>query len=531
MAQFIPLKTFHSLYKNPADLLSEEGLRLFYDALEKHGLELAIGDGYTEQDFAVNRQLFLNPSSIIFQGWIAQTEGLLTLLTTGKTSVQFVDSKKFLSHQLSEQYKRFISPFLAEKLIGFSDPTTPSPIAFSYVQLLDEDHRAVVENELFKSIQRLLDGLKAVKKEALNEQSLINAVKPVCAADIIACVNYLSRASYAKKLSYVDGLLDMLRAKSCTTRFANWVLKQLENVQLNREHEHKIVDLKKELKQGELRVRNEATRRTPIRWGAIVSAGVVLALIGLTIYIFYAKPFNKVEEEVFANDTSFKDFTKEERIRIDSLLQEISHDRTPEAIEIDPNMPTYGGGTNLVLRKAFANEKMESIYEDLIKDADLKEVYPKDSCDRRKNAKAFVQNGGVKELKTKSGAQEAMLKNESSYGIVVYVSEDRTSGSVYSLYLGPQETTTFKLDQYNALCIVAGNDYQPYIGPKQAAPDELPSDQFLYHFCATDDNYKESINTSYQLKKVRTNRVKLLFTEDKSGYVYLLDIHNVLSNY
>lgn len=530
MAQFIPLKTFQSLYTNASDLLSEEGLRSFYDALEKNGLEIALKNGYSEKDFRENCVLFQDPSSIIFHGWIAQTEGLQEVLTQGKTAVPFLDSNKFLSHQLSTKYKQFVSPFLAEKLIRFPADGL-SPIAFSYVQLLDEDHRAVVENELFKPIQQVLDGLKIVKKDAVNEQNLVNAVKPACSDEIITCVNYLSRASYAKKLSYVDGLLDMIRAKSCTTRFANWILKQLEQIDLNREHEHKILDLKKELQRGELQVKNSASGRTPIRWRSVISSSIVLLLIGLTAYIIYFKPFNTVEEEVFANDTSFKDFTKEERIRIDSLLQEISHDKGPEEIDIDPNLPTYSGGVSLVLRKAFTNKKMERVYDDLIKDADLKDTYPKDSCDKSKNSKVFVQNGGIKDLTTKTGSIEAMLKNESSYGIVVLVGEDKAAGNVYSLYLAPQETTTFKMDKYNSLCIVAGNDYQPFKGPKQATPDELPSDDFDYHFCTTDDNYKESINTAYRLERVRTGRIKFLFAEDKNGYVYLLDIHNVLSDY
>lgn len=532
MAHFIPLKTFQSLYSTPSDLLSEEGLRLFYGLLETKGFELALTSGYSEEDFRVNMRSFLDPSSIIFHGWVTQNDGLMELITSGKTSVKFIDTKKLLTHQLAEKFKRFISPFLAEKLLRFGGQTnTPSTIAFSYTQLLDEDHRAVVEHELFKPIQQLLNDLKAVKKEAVNEQALVNAVKPACSDEIIGCVNYLSRASYAKKLAFVDGLLDMLRAKSCTTRFANWILKQLEQVELNREHNHKIGDLKKELREGELQVKNSASSRTPIRWRSLVSSAIVLALIGLTAYIIYYKPFNKVEEEVFVNDTSFKDFTKEERIRIDSLLKEISHDRRPKEIEIDPSMPTYGGGTNLVLRKAFVNETMERIYDDLIKDADLKDTYPKDSCDSKKNVNVFVQNGGVKDLSTKSGSVEAMLKNESSYGIVVLVSEDKKNGNVYSLYLAPQETTTFKMDKFNSLSIIAGNDYQSFTAPKQAVAEELPSDQFKYHFCATDDNYKESINTAYQLRKIRSGQIKFLFTEDKSGYVYLLDIHNVLANY
>ncbi|MFT5777137.1 MAG: hypothetical protein ACI837_000068 [Crocinitomicaceae bacterium] len=403
--------------------------------------------------------------------------------------------------------------------------------AFSFVQLLDLEHRAVVESKLFSSIGQRLEEGKIIAKAATEEQVLIDTIKPLCSDEIIGSVNYLSRASYALKLNYIDRILDFLRVKACTVRFANWTLRRIEGVELNTEHNYKIIDLRRDLATGELSVRNRAKGRTPIRWKTIGSVIFMLGMVTFVFWILYFQPFSTVEDPQFTNNTSFKEFTQDERIRIDSLLQEMDNQYDPNLIEIDPMNPYDMGGASLTLRNAFINTTMERVYEDLVLDAELKDTYPQDSCLSKKNSLTFKRVSGVKNLSTKSGINEVIIKNESDYDIIVYVSENIANGGVYSLILHPDKTETFKMNIFNTIFIVAGNDYQKFKAPYGASTGALPSDKFTHHFCSTDGNYAETIDSSYKLIRPRNGVTKFMVMGSKSGYVHLVDIHKTLESY
>ena len=217
-------------------------------------------------------------------------------------------------------------------------------------------------------------------------------------------------------------------------------------------------------------------------------------------------------------------------MKIDSLLQEINHAPTPDDVEIDP-IYNGGGSAMLRLRKAFKNPEMEAIYDDLILDADIRENYPPDSCKASGDLANHDRLPGISDLTRKVSGVETMIKNESAYDIVVYVSENRTNGKVYSMYLGKGDTKTFKMEKLNTLLIVPGNHYQHFITPNGARQDELPSENFKHHFCDTDYNYRESVNSAYQLTKIKQGKTKFLVSGDQSRGIRLVDIHQVLEAY
>jgi len=168
---------------------------------------------------------------------------------------------------------------------------------------------------------------------------------------------------------------------------------------------------------------------------------------------------------------------------------------------------------------------MESIYQDLIKDADLQERNLKDSCLQKED---YERLKNVSDLEARSGKVEAMIKNESEYDAILYVAEPNSKGKVFSMIIMPGETKVFNLDAYNTLLLVAGDEFQKYKAPAGALADEYPSNQYTHHFCETDLNYKESINTAYKLKHIKKGKTKMLLVGDKGGYFHLIDVHGVL---
>lgn len=530
MRKLIPLSTFKDLFSSQADLITADGIEAFKRKLNDVGSLKAQQKGFSIEEYINFQQTLNNPTNIVFYGWIEQQESLTNLLL-GREMVRFEDRPRHLEHNLSNEYKKFLSPCLAEALLGKSiKDDEERRDALSYVQLLDLDHRAVVESKLVDSISDRLKKAKTIIKESGDEQVLINTIKPLCCDEIIECVNYLSRASYALKLGYVDQVLAFIRVKSCTARFANWMLKRMERVEVHKEHAYKITDLRKELSSGDLKVRNHAKGRTPIRWKTIGMTFFVVTVSALVFWILYFQPFSDPEANDFADNTSFKEFSEAERIRIDSMLQEMDHQSGLREIDLDP-MNSYGTGAPLVLRRAFENPTMERVYEDLCMDSDLKEIYPQDSCKTSANHLQFRRVDGVRDLKKKVGKYEARIKNESDYDIIVYISDNTSGGTVHSMCLAAGTSEGFKISMFNTVFIVAGNNYQTFIAPQGALEDDLPSDKFRHHFCSTDENYPETINVAYKFARPRRGVNKFMVKGSKSGFVHLIDIHQTLVEY
>ena len=530
MAEFVSINTFEKLFDSPSELLTDEGIHSFKARLLEDGEALCQSKNISKADFDRFVHSLDNPSNIIYYGWVAQNNALIAMLEAGIATEKFVDQAGHLKHRLGEGYRQFLSPYIAERLLQFSGESKMEilTVVFSFLQLLDSNHAAVVEGQLFKPIQEKLTQIKRDAKGFEKEQDLIELVKPVCADEYISCVNYLSKSSYALKLGYVDDILNVIWAKSCTVRFANWILKRMEDVKLNREHEHKITDLRRELKNGEIEVRNHGSSKTPIRWKNLIMTSFIILIAVFIFYIIYFKPFSEVVDPQFTNNSSFTQFTKEDRKKIDSLLREMNGNPRAEDLVIDQGVPIIGGRSTLTLRKSFNNPTMERVYADLIKDADLKENGFVDSCS---TAIDYKRVQGVKDLNKKKGKNEAMIKNESYYDVVLFVSENRTNGETYSLFLKKGETTTFEIDKYNTLMAVPGNEYQNYTAPFNSDPADRPSQNYDYHFCETDVNYRESINTVYQVMYLHNGKTKFMLMGDKGSYFHLIDINGVLEQF
>ncbi|MDG1333300.1 MAG: hypothetical protein P8P74_13275 [Crocinitomicaceae bacterium] len=531
MRKFIPLSTFKEIYSNQSDLLTEEGMNSFREKLASSGIEIAEKARFTSEEFSAFQETLRDPSNVVFYGWIEQVSALKNALLGKKPSL-FIDSAKHLDHTLSEKYTQFLSPVLSEVLLSTHiESDNERKIAFSFVQLLDERHRAVVESKLFQPYQDRLEELKSISDQTTSEQELVNIVKPLCSDDIIASVNYLSRASYASKLGYVDKILNAIHSKACTVRFANWILERMSHIDLNDEHLYKLTDLRKDLRKGNLKVKNHKKGTAPIPMRGVLTGLIITLLVGSVIYLIIFKPFSKVEENEFSNNTSFKEFTKEERIRMDSLLKEM--DNPFEVVDsLDPLFAPVQTGVDidLILRKAFKNERMEAIYEDLMADVDLKFNYPDSSCSDFKNT-VFKSTNSVKSLDFMTGVHASVVRNESEYDIILYVAEGGKEGKVFASLIKPNETLEFKMNKYHTLMVVAGNSYQPFVNPSKATEEEQPSAAFTHHFCDTDLNYQETINTSYKFMYPRQGKNKFMIMGAKSGYVHLVDVHGVLEAY
>ncbi len=528
MARWIPLEVFKAFYAKESELLSAEAHGAFLEKLNSpDAREICQRNGIDTFDFQRFVASVKTPEGIVFHGWVAQNSVLETTLLQQKIQGAFEDKNGHLKHTLAKAYQVFVSPFLTPILLkGIPTDLEQLSVYFSFLPLMEADTRVTIEHQLYREIQKrlaLLQDLDVLR----TEQELIQCVKPLCSDAVITSINHLSKASYALKMEYVDVILESLRTPACTVRFANWILKQLERLTLNQEHVRKLNQLRKELAAGELRVKKFETSRSPIHWRRIIVGTFMLVLIGFGIYLWFWEPFNKAEVYSAYDSAKMDDFDEKELKEIDSLIALIELESFLEGQEIDPGI-IVPRGQQVTLRKPFKNTLMEQLFSDLNRDATLKENYIIDSCI---NATDFERYVGVKDLLQKSGAKTVQFRNESEYDVIVYIAEDKTYGTVHSMYVEAGEMVTFKMNVGDALTAITGNELTLFSPPLGSKLDEKPSRAFKIHFCDTDNNYFESINTSLRLGKTTKATIKFMVTGSLGDAYQLIDIHKVATPY
>lgn len=527
MLRYIPNNVLEPYLKEIDDFYSVEGLIKWQALIASSEVKSAlISLGYSLREIESLIESTRNSEAFLFRNWIERTPTLFEFLAENKLAT-FRDVNEVRAHRFFESFSNYISPVLSDSLLRFSHNDHQELVAlFSYVCLLDEDHRATVEDQLFRGLKKELDALSGESFYIQNEQDLINRITPLLSEENIAIVNSLSKANYTLKLHFVDAILGAVRSIGCTPRFANWLLKQMDQLVLNQEHILKIRELRKDLQEGKLEVKNIARGRTPIRWRSILTIAVFLLLAGSVFYVIYFKPFSGPDEYNMDSKSSFTELTVKERKEIDSLIKQMNKEYRPEMVENDPAILS-GGGSNLILRKSFTNQLMEQIYADLSLDAELA-IISSDTCSKKEIA--FKKYPGTLHLDGRTGGEQCFFKNESEYDVIVYVAEDLPSGNVYTLFVAKNASVTFRMEKNNVLTVVAGDNFSEYKAPKNTTGRTLPGSKYRHHFCYRDLNFEESINTSYQMISPR-NSNKFVFAGNRGTAASLIDLTQSLQDY
>lgn len=524
MSVFLPIKAFHTFYNSFSELLTPEGIKSFQEKLKSEGGSIFQSYGFSKEEQGTFIQSLNNPKFVLFHSWTEQNLPLFQLLTENKLH-SFKDSAKHLQHQYAEEYKSFISPFLADSLLKFrsTESFEIRKKALSFCQLLDKNHNALVESQLFSPILQEVKNKAKSCQSLQEEKELITVVTPLCHKDIIQSTNYLSRASYSLKMEYVDAVLSVLKYKSCSPRFANWVLKELKQVELNNEHQYKINDLIHDLKKGDLQVRNHGKDKRIVKTSTILTFLAVLLLSSSAFWLVKYQPFSEDEEEEFSNETSFMQFSVEERKQLDSLLMVMNGNIKNDDLQIDQGTTLIGESDVLTVRQSFVNQQFETIHQDFLIDAEGR-TYLSSNCNDEVD---FDGISNTEKLSKRKGKIKAMMKNESDYDIIFVIAEETENGKIHSTLIKKGETISFKMKPNDVMFLVAGNHLENYKRPKNESK-ELPSEEFKQRFCYVDDNYYNSIIQVHQLQNSTISKVKFLLKGEGSSYFYLIDIHSVL---
>ena len=487
--------------------------------------------GYSNNEIQVVLAVLNEQTEVFFQ-WIEQDKGLLSILEGKHPKQPFKDHFHWIGHALTEDFGRFLSPFLCSAALKFRDEKNSTLLfhLFSYFQLLPADDRLVIEQEIFKGTKARISSAIQQTQAAKTEEQLLQITEDICSKDLIGLIGQLSRSSYHTKVWYIDQILTIFKHPACSARLAYRIVQRLKVLELNPEHQKTINEIEQDLTSGQILANKKGSKKNVrIPYKKIIS---IVFLVGIAIAVYYIVNYKEHQEINPDLDlaSSFEQFSKEERKQIDSLLRSQRQDSLFTENDQDQYLWTQGNGVSLTLRKPLKNERMEELYNDWLLDAQLFEKGIMDTCRESSTDKKF-QYKGLKTTDQLKGDRVTAIRNESEYSIYIFVFDEKKNGSVYSTLLKKNKTISLNLNTDQYLLFVAGNTLTEFKKPSGAGIGELPSKNFDHHFCSTDYNLSISVNTIYKLAFPQKGSNKLLLSGDEfSGFV-VADLYGILETY
>ena len=467
----------------------------------------------SDPELVISLEHVLRANTGLYIQWIIQDHNLHYFLLGNTIKESFKDSQNLQKHSFFPSFQRFVEPFLSPLLLRLknTDNQKERLILASYLILLPDDERALIEYEL---ADKMMNDFRQTLSESnllTDEKQLSEKISPFSQDEAIGFINHLSRASYAIKLEYTDGLLSVINFQGCTIRLANYLVKQTEKISLHKEHSGKLTELRRDLREGKIRVKNHGKK------GLILNrnhAFLSILTLGIAIFSFWLmkyEPFKSVPEEEKIAKTAFSQYTEEERRQIDSLIALLDQEDDEEAEEslIDPFMGLEE--VEMILREPVKNEQIEE-YIIKIEEIHQKNLQRSDSCKGMSDSsfKKYLLDG-FKALSTLSGKRQMSFKNESDYQVILMVFNDSPGKPVYMQCLTKHQEIKFKVDSGQKMIVLAGQKF----------------DKTESYFCITDENTALSQNTIYEFDQSAKSG-KMLVVGNPGSEFSLIDLKKVL---
>jgi len=470
-------------------------------------------------------KLLNHPKSQLFFSWVETNKSLSEFLTLKHPNKLFKDIFQHLNHGFSYEFRDFISPFVSDEILSNTSISDikRAELNSSFLCLLNDQFRSKVEIEFVSLIKVLLSSISDELKNNSIEDELVKKITPICSSEIVSILNQLSRSNYAIKIQYVDQLLSVIHFKGCTVRFANWILNQLKNIDLNKEHFDKIEQLSNELSKGKIHVKNNfesAKSSNQTKNKRLAFIGIIIFAI-ISISILYFKPFESKKHRIVSEHSAYEQFTVAERKEIDSILKSIEASQN-DNIEVDQDS-FFGESASLYSEHKFKNEKMSKLYTDLILDAalvDRGQIVPYKSYSIQKQKAIFYPN--VKKLIKSNKEQKIRFTNESEFDVLLFIIDNNLGGSLFSKMVFPNETIDFEVNLYDEFLFIPGSKFGPFVSPK-VAKDQLPSSSYRHHFNQVDFNYVNGIKQVYRMNMLNDHPLIINAIGSKDGIFEIED--------
>ena len=489
--KFIPLSDWKQLYPElefPVE--SADQLRGKSDAPVLAGLSL------TEKEWWFHEMT--SQQSVVFLKWV-HADKQLTDLIMGSFAGKRLGSLSISTHALFPEFRKFISRFVAYEINRQLKQGGASEAILSYSVLLDRNDLVKIEATLTDVLEQRIFEFKERVQAAKSFAELQQALFPMIDAETVSMLNAVPEECYALRKNWVDTVLIIASHPETTRQLMLQTVKELQKISLNADHRAELKQFQSDVMTGVKTVEEE---KRPWWKMAVAVAGVLIIGYGLWwVWDLQPEPVTDVPE----NDTAFMAFTKEERQKLDSLLQVYTHHESEE--QIDDYDVTIGEDLRM------ARELNNQAAEDLLSRWSFRDTTTY-TFDTTAIPPACFPT--TKDLRSAKGTSSAFLYNESAKQLLVVCFDNRSGAPLYSAYVQPGKVVQFGVKAGTLIYALPG-DYA-----KAKNQNDMPFQLREYQFFEQLSNPSEVV---YSAPK----RFKLVWKDAGADIGYLVDMNGALS--
>lgn len=459
-------------------------------------------------------------NAAIFIGWIENWSEVLELLTKEETNRPFSDYLNIQSHTLFPLFKQFVTPFLFPILLKHIENKQLNH-SLEYLILLEADTRVLIESKIYNSIEVRFSAIaKMQQEEHTSENQLIEVVQEALNNQIIQLISSFSKQSYAFSVGYVEHCFAIIESKGCTLRLANWIVIQLQQLQLNEEHLLQLNKLKKDLKNGIFKFDEGRNKHIKFNYPSLLLKISFVGLLTLISWIIFFNPFSgKSIDENGSETSSYTKFTVEERKHIDSLIKTLQSEPVPMFVEQSEDESEW---RELLLnnKKSLANKRANAFYQVWNDYLSTDTLYSSGTC---KNLTKSINLSSLPDnftkLTAKKNGKPSVIRNESEYAVQLVIFKNKTDDAAYYYELRKDEQIACQLSDDEYIGVIAG---------KFAIPYSSNSTKSIV-FCEHDNATLATFSTFYSIKPNKSFNYKFLISGKNETDFQLIDVYGVLN--
>lgn len=501
--QFIRLSALKMAFPEtafPLETAASDDFRTRFYAFVS-GLQLTIPE--TEQWLSA----LAAPETILFMEWTEQETELAFLLDQQPKLCAFRNRTRITGHAMFPAFQRFITPFLHVRLVKLLADASGETLrdGMSFIPLMTERASEFVQQVVYDRLKPRQAKVLQNIAEAKTENELLLTVSKELNPVLIETLNGFTGAFYSAKTAWIEVLRATAEHKAATRRLVVHLSKELGKLHLNPDHKNELEFLEKSVRSGQVKVEG---RRMPVK--RVIALSIAGSAIVVLIVFLWKLPV-EAEQQPEQERTSFMDFSVDERLKIDSLLQHERMEREHQDNTVDQSDLDYVG-QQLQVKIPFANQDAERIFSKW-ESCDSTNIRPRTE-DSKRDGRAFPT---TEKLDTKKGTITARFQNDTELSVLIVVFRDKEDEYVYSEYVEKNAGTRFRLNPGEYLFVLPGSKV-----PEHLKAERLPFEQ-------ADSRFFDALGDRYKVEYGSTQSIKLVWKALNSHDFYLVDLNGALS--
>ncbi len=447
-------------------------------------------------------ELFKDPKTVVFIGWINSDLVLKNVLLKLNITQKFSDTNKWNEHALFHEFQKFISPFLSTILTSNlkQKGLNISVEALSFNLLLCPDEQRRIQDQISSLLLENLEDHSAKVVGLKSEGELHHFTQAFFTNKKIETLSLLDNEHYQIKRKILDFFINLSKHPKSSTRFAAFLVQTLLQINLSKEHTSQLVEFNQSLKSGKFHV--EKTKKPWGKFLAFLLIGIAITTLVITLFLYTPQPKTTIEQD----QTAFMQLNSIERKQLDSLFENTKKKQKQQFQSIDNDMPFVG--EELTHATTFENNEIEFLINTW-KASDTTTQIAKFS----KSDNYSMNYPHSKILSSKAGNNTVIFLNTSKSMVLIIVYRNKEK-QWHSKYVPASQSTTWRMSTEDFMFVLPGNK----VNQNQKFGD-LP-------FKEVNSSFYENLTRHYRFAK-DIKSIKLVWKEESNTF-YLVDLSSTL---